>query len=166
MMHTSSCKTIAFFLHGLDSSSLGFKARWFKKRFPDMRIHDYRGDLACRLAQLEEETKGLDSCILVGSSYGGLMAACHAKRYPERCTALILLAPALNYENYEPSPKKPAMPVTLLIGKDDTVCPPDLVLPLAEQSFSRLDLRLVPDDHLLHHSFQELDWANLLRRQP
>ncbi len=165
-MADSSHKTTVFFLHGLDSSNLGFKARWFRERFPDMRIHDYGGDLSQRLAQLEEETRDLDNYILIGSSYGGLMAACHARRYPEKCIALVLLAPALNFENYQPPPEKLTMPVTLLIGEQDTVCPPELVLPLARQSFARLDIKLVQDDHLLHQSFQQLDWTRLLQTHP
>jgi len=36
-------------------------------------------------------------------------------------------------------------------------------LPRARQSFSRLNVHLVEDDHLLHHSFQQLDWPNLLQ---
>lgn len=162
-MDTSSRSTALFFLHGLDSSSLGFKARWFRERFPHMHIHDYTGDLLSRLQQLEKHCIGRDNLILVGSSYGGLMAACHARRYPGQCRALVLLAPALNFETYQPPPHKLAMPVTLLVGEQDTVCPPELILPLARQSFSRLDIKLVPDDHMLHHSFQKLDWARLLQ---
>lgn len=162
-MTTSPNTPALFFLHGLDSSSQGFKARWFRQRFPQMRIHDYTGSLASRLAQLTHHTKDIDRCILVGSSYGGLMAACQAKRYPQQCTALILLAPALNYEAYQPPPEKLAMPVFLLAGEEDTVCPPDLVLPLARQSFAQLEIKLVRDDHLLHHSFQKLDWPRLLQ---
>ena len=165
-MHISPPKPAIFFLHGLDSSSQGFKARWFRERFPRMRIHDYTGDFSSRLGQLEERTSGLDSYILVGSSYGGLMAACHARRYAGKCAALVLLAPALNFERYQPPPEKLAMPATLLIGAEDTVCPPELVLPLARQSFSRLKVKLVPDDHLLHHSFQQLDWPRLLHSDP
>ena len=155
-------KPAIFFLHGLDSSSQGFKARWFKARFPRMHIHDYTGNLVNRLGQLEEQTSSMDSYILIGSSYGGLMAACHARRYAEKCTSLVLLAPALNFEGYQPPPQKLDMPVSLLIGAEDTVCPPDLVLPLARQSFSRLDVKVAQDDHLLHHSFQHVDWTSLL----
>lgn len=89
-----------FFLHGLESSSQGFKARWFRARFPQMRIHDYQGDLHSRLAQLERESQGLDRLILVGSSFGGLMATCHAQRHPGQCAGLVLLAPALNFKEY------------------------------------------------------------------
>ncbi|NLZ17690.1 MAG: alpha/beta hydrolase [Desulfobulbaceae bacterium] len=162
-MDTPQNTPTLFFLHGLDSSSQGFKARWFREHFPQMCIHDYTGSLASRLSQLAHHTQGIGRYILVGSSYGGLMAACHARLYPQQCAALILLAPALNFEAYQPPPEKLDLPVTLLAGEGDTVCPPDLVLPLAYQSFSQLDIKLVHDDHLLHHSFQELDWPRLLQ---
>ena len=47
------------FLHGLDSSTQGTKARWFRQHFPQVRMHDYTGDLNQRLAQLEEQVQGL-----------------------------------------------------------------------------------------------------------
>ena len=163
-MADSSHKTTVFFLHGLDSSNLGFKARWFRERFPQMRIYDYNGDLSSRLKQLAEKTHGIEKYILVGSSYGGLMAACHASHFQGHCAALILLAPAFNFENYQPPVPNLDLPVTLLLGEQDTVCPPELVLPLARQSFSQLDIQLVQDDHFLHHSFQKLDWPRLLHQ--
>ena len=162
-MNSDQSSATVFFLHGLDSSNQGYKARWFNARFPQMRIHNYRGELADRLAQLKSETQSIHRLILVGSSFGGLMAACHAAQYPAQCAALVLLAPALNFHGYQVPTMALNMPVTLLIGKQDTVCPPDLVLPRARQSFSRLNVHLVEDDHLLHHSFQQLDWPNLLQ---
>ncbi|MGI6656566.1 MAG: alpha/beta hydrolase [Desulfobulbus sp.] len=154
--------TTAVFLHGLDSSIQGTKARWLRERFPEVRMRDYDGDLAQRLAQLEEHVAGLDHLVLVGSSFGGLMAACFAARHPERCRRLVLLAPALNFRDYQPPPEPLTMPVLLVIGDADTVCPPDRVLPLARRTFANLTVQLEADDHLLHHTFPALDWPTLL----
>ena len=150
------------FLHGLDSSTRGTKALWFRTHFPQVGMRGYHGDLEHRLAQLEEQTAGAERLILVGSSFGGLMAACFAARHPGQCRRLILLAPALNFNNYQPPPVPLTVPVFLVIGANDTVCPPDLVIPLARAAFSNLEVRLEDDDHLLHRTFPRLDWPALL----
>jgi pimeloyl-ACP methyl ester carboxylesterase len=105
---------------------------------------------------------GIDRLILVGSSFGGLMAACFASRHPERCRRLVLLAPALNFNSYQPPPTPLAVETLLVLGRHDTVCPPDLVLPQARASFAKLEVRIEEDDHMLHRTFPTLDWANLL----
>ncbi len=150
------------FLHGLDSSTQGTKARWFREYFPQVRMRDYTGDLSQRLAQLEEQVQGLEELILVGSSFGGLMATCFAIRYPERCKRLVLLAPALNFGEYRAPTIKITVPTLVIMGRHDTVCPPHLVQPQAEATFSQLELRIKDDDHMLHASFPVLDWPKLL----
>ena len=152
----------AFFLHGLDSSIQGTKAQWFRQHFPTVRMRNYDGDLSMRMDQLETQVAGLDQLILIGSSFGGLMAACFAIRYPQRCRRLVLLAPALNFSGYSLPALPTAVPALLVMGTQDTVCPPDLVLPQAQATFSKLELRIEDDDHLLHHSFPRLDWSDLL----
>lgn len=151
-----------FFLHGLDSSTQGTKARWFRQHFPQVRMRDYTGDLSQRLAQMEEQVQGLAGLILAGSSFGGLMATCFAIRYPERCRRLVLLAPALNFGEFQPPTQKITVPTLVIMGRHDTVCPPVLVQPQAEATFSDLELRIEDDDHMLHASFPVLDWPNLL----
>jgi len=158
----SQASSPVFFLHGLESSSRGTKAQWFAAHFPAVRIGDYHGDLDQRLAQLEEETVGLDRLVLVGSSFGGLMAACFAGRHPQQCRRLILLAPALNFSGYRPPAAPLAMETLLVIGEHDTVCPPDLVLPLARATFGNLTVQVTDDDHMLHRTFPNLDWPSLL----
>ncbi|ADW16678.1 alpha/beta hydrolase fold protein [Desulfobulbus propionicus DSM 2032] len=151
-----------FFLHGLDSSIQGTKARWFRDHFPQVGMQDYQGDLGQRLAQLETQLAGRDRLILVGSSFGGLMAACFAQRYPERCRRLVLLAPALNFGDYRPPSTPLTVPAVLVMGDQDNVCPPALVLPQARATFSDLTVWLEHDDHMLHRTFPALDWAALL----
>lgn len=152
----------ALFLHGLDSSIQGTKGQWFREHFPAVRMHDYHGDLDQRLSQLEGEVAGLDNLILIGSSFGGLMAACFAIRHPQQVGRLVLLAPALNFSGYQPPATPIHIPTLLIIGARDTVCPPDLVLPKAHATFSTLKIRVEEDDHMLHRTFPTLDWLQLL----
>ena len=154
--------SIPLFLHGLDSSILGTKAQWFGRHFPRVRLQNYTGDLAERLAQLEAQVAGLDRLVLVGSSFGGLMAACFALRSPERCRRLVLLAPALNFADFHPPATPIAVPTLVVTGTHDTVCPPGLILPLARACFTDLTVRLEDDDHMLHRTFPTLDWPHLL----
>jgi pimeloyl-ACP methyl ester carboxylesterase len=63
------------FIHGLDSSSRGTKGSFFRERYPTMLMEDYSGPLEARLGRLTESLAGKNNLILVGSSYGGLMAA-------------------------------------------------------------------------------------------
>jgi pimeloyl-ACP methyl ester carboxylesterase len=150
------------FLHGLDSSVQGTKAQWFRRHFPGVRLQNYTGDLAERLAQLEEQVAGLERLVLVGSSFGGLMAACFALRSPHRCRRLVLLAPALNFADFHPPAEPVSVPTLVVTGAHDTVCPPELILPLARASFADLEVRLEDDDHMLHRTFPTLDWPHLL----
>ncbi len=153
-----------FFLHGLDSSSKGSKGRWFAERFPEMRIPDFQGELATRLSLLETLCQGCNNLTLVGSSFGGLMATCFAIRHPGRCHSLVLLAPALNFPEFSPPQVKVTIPTSLIIGNQDTVTPPNKVLPLARKSFSQLQICRYEDDHMLHNSFEKLDWYRLLQK--
>ena len=151
-----------FFLHGLDSSSKGTKGQWFAKHFPEVRVPDFQGDLATRLRALETLCDGCNDLTLVGSSFGGLMATCFAMRHPGRCRSLVLLAPALNFPEFSPPQERIGIPTSLIIGNMDTVTPPDKVLPLAQKSFSQLQIFRVDDDHMLHNCFEHLDWQQLL----
>ena len=153
-----------FFLHGLDSSSKGTKGQWFAKHFPEVCTPDFEGDLATRLNTLEALCKDYNNLILVGSSFGGLMATCFAIRHPGRCRSLVLLAPALNFPEFLPPLEKIATPTTIIIGNQDTVTPPESVLPLAQKSFSQLQIFKYKDDHMLHNSFEQLDWQQLLQK--
>jgi len=151
-----------FFLHGLDSSGQGTKGRFFAEHFPHIHCPDFHGTLAKRLAQLTDLCQGLTSLTLIGSSFGGLMATCYAIDFPEKVGRLILLAPALNYGEYHPPPEKLSIPTLLVIGNNDTVTPPALVVPLAQQSFADLDIHLEDDDHLLNTTFPAMAWHELL----
>jgi pimeloyl-ACP methyl ester carboxylesterase len=150
------------YLHGLDSSGTGTKGRFFARNFPDVLTPDFSGTLQERLGQLDDLCRGEASLLFIGSSFGGLMAACFAAAHRERVKRLILLAPALNFPGYQIPREKINAPTYLLIGKGDVVTPADAVIPLADQSFADLVVDLVDEDHLLHQSFAALDWNDLL----
>ncbi len=151
-----------FFLHGLDSSSQGTKGRFFADNFPGLVSPDFKGDLAERLRVLETLCLNENDITFIGSSFGGLMAACFTIRHPEKVTNLILLAPALNYGEYRPPKKMLPTPTILIVGKHDTVTPADKIIPLAKKTFVNLEIRIEADDHMLHNSFKQLDWRKLL----
>ncbi len=151
------------FLHGLDSSSRGTKGRFFRGRYPEMLLEDFSGPLAERMDKLTSSLTGKGNLILVGSSYGGLMAALFACRHPARTRRLILLAPALGHADFTPWYATPLqLPVTLYHGRQDIVVPPGPTRRIAERLFGNLDHHLVDDDHDLHRVFPTLDWNRLL----
>jgi len=73
-----------------------------------------------------------------------------------------LLAPTLNFSEFFPPEEKVGTSATLIIGNQDTVTPPDRVLPLAEKLFFQLKICRYDHDHLQHDSFTKLDWHKLL----
>lgn len=151
------------FIHGLDSSSRGTKGTFFRETYPAMLMADYSGGLEERMGQLERQLTGKNDLILVGSSYGGLMAALFACRYPARVRRLTLLAPALGHGDFSDCFKTPLpLPVTVYHGRQDDVVPPEATRLIAERLFSNLDWHLVEDDHNLHRIFPTLDWDDLL----
>ena len=157
--------TATYFLHGLDSSGQGTKGQFFALNFPHVVCPDFQGTLPERLCQLEELAKTQHQLILIGSSFGGLMATCYAIEHPHKVARLILMAPALNFAEYRPPSKKLSTPTFLIIGKHDTVTPANLVVPLAKATFANLEIRIEDDDHMLHKSFQNLHWQKLLTDQ-
>jgi pimeloyl-ACP methyl ester carboxylesterase len=155
-------KTTTYFLHGLDSSGKGTKGQFFAQNFPQVVCPDFVGTLPNRLHQLETLCKNQQQLILIGSSFGGLMATHYATEHPEKITRLILLAPALNFEGYHPPAELLQIPTLIIVGKHDTVTPAAIVIPLAEATFADPAIRTEDDDHMLHDTFHRLDWQKLL----
>ena len=156
-------KNTLVFIHGLESTSQGTKAQYFRKLFPQMMIEDYTGNFQKRMQKLNSLLGGLDNLILVGSSFGGLMAAWFALENEPRVKKLILLAPALILEGFEnAATQKLQIPVILYHGIKDDVVNPDAVKKIAEKTFGRLEYHLVDDDHPLSNVFPTLDWPKML----
>lgn len=155
--------TVPIFLHGLASSSRGAKATWFHSRCPQMLIPDFAGSLNERMDQLRSLLATGEKYLLIGSSYGGLMATVHAIEHPEQVSRVILLAPALNFSEFIPyQGRHTNVPALVYLARHDTVTPPDMVRPFAEQTFLRLDCRTLDDDHMLLRVFYEIPWDMLL----
>ena len=111
------------FLHGLESGPWGSKARALREQYPDVASPDCTGviDLDQRVAlALAEVDKTDDHVVLVGSSFGGLVALHAAKRRSDRVVALLLLAPALHYGEQVPTV---SCPVVIMHGDADDVVP-------------------------------------------
>lgn len=151
------------FIHGLESSSQGEKGQYFHERYPDMLIEDYEGPFEARMDKLTRLLKGKENLILVGSSYGGLMAAVYACENQDRVKKLILLAPALilpQFGSYQQT--RLTLPVVLYHGKQDTIVPPAATRKIAEDVFTNLFYYAVTDDHSLHGHFERMPWDCLL----
>ena len=66
--------------------------------------------------------------VMIGSSFGGLMAAAFACQQPEQVTKLILLAPALIHPDFATDPPGPvSVPTVIYHGQQDTVVPAEPV---------------------------------------
>jgi pimeloyl-ACP methyl ester carboxylesterase len=151
------------FIHGLESTSYGTKGEFFRNKFPDMILEDFVGPLDQRMDKLNLLLRHMTDLVLVGSSYGGLMAAIYACRNPQAVRKLILLAPALNLIEFKPClSSRIGMPVVLYHGRLDDVVPPQDVQAIAGDVFTHLDYHLVNDDHSLHDTFGSMAWDDLL----
>ncbi len=151
------------FIHGLESTSQGTKGQYFRKHFPEMIIEDYTGDFAERMHKLAAVLAGKDNLILVGSSYGGLMAAQFTLQNETRIQKIILLAPALNLPEFCPGAGQLLhLPVIIYHGMDDNIVDPYIVKGIAVKVFRQLEYHLVDDDHSLNTTFPSLAWEKIL----
>lgn len=151
------------FIHGLESTSHGTKGEFFRNKYADMILEDFIGPLNQRMDRLNRLLENKTDLVLVGSSYGGLMAAIYACRNPQTVRKLVLLAPALNLTEFEPYLAcKIEIPAALYHGRFDDVVPPETVKIIAQKVFSNLDYHAVDDDHSLHHTFSDMAWDALL----
>ena len=154
---------VRVFIHGLESSGSGTKGVYFRKHYPDMIVEDYSGSFRERMSKLEEVLRGRKNLILTGSSFGGLMAAIFACLHQARVLKLILLAPALHLQFYDPYRDTTLpMPIAIYHGTKDDVVPLEAVRKTAETAYPNHTFHAVEDDHSLHHTFRSLDWDSLL----
>lgn len=128
-----------------------------------MIIPHLKGDLDERMKVLNRILEDKERIVLVGSSFGGLMATLFAITAPERCERLILLAPALNLLEAGVIPPTPLkVPTWIFHGTNDDVIPIESVKEIAAILFSNLKFYTVKDDHFLRNTFSHLEWDELL----
>lgn len=166
------------YVHGSDSSSQSGKARQFAQKFAGMITPDFTGSFDERMNQLFKVLGKEKGWTIIGSSYGGLMAAVFASENPNQVEKLVLLAPAiLKDENgiyYDPVIGEPlkgnwkhlqtiSVPTVIVHGNQDDVVPLEPVRKTAEELFSDLEFIIVEDGHRLQKAFGELDWEEILR---
>lgn len=153
------------FLHGLESSSKGTKAIFLGDLYPEMKIPDFRGTLSERMKSLYAILAEQSNIILIGSSFGGLMAAIFAMEYPDAVKRIVLLAPALNFpefDNYRI--RQINVPSWMFIGRGDSVTPAEKVVPTARKIFTNLRYTEVDDDHSLAGTFRTFNWEAMLSK--
>ena len=151
------------FLHGLEGSSKGTKATFLRDLYPEMEIPDFAGSLSERMASLHAILAGQKNVILIGSSFGGLMATIFAMEFTDAVDRIVLLAPALNFPEFTSYMTQPIeIPTWMIIGREDTVTPSAKVAPMAKIFFANLHYVEVDDDHRLAKTFRYLDWRTLL----
>jgi pimeloyl-ACP methyl ester carboxylesterase len=151
------------FIHGLESNNQGTKAVYFRKNFPGMLTPNFPGSLEERMAKLRALLSEKSDILLVGSSFGGLMASIFAMQNEPRVKRLILLAPAINLVEFTPyRDRKVQIPVHLYHGRQDEVISLEGVQSVARQVFSDLTFHAVDDDHYLHKTFEKIEWDTLL----
>jgi len=151
------------FIHGLESSNQGTKSIFFREKYPDMVIPYFTGPLNERMRSLRSVLSQKTGIILVGSSFGGLMATIFAMENEESVERMILLAPAINLVEFADYRSKAiSIPVWIYHGRSDEVIPLNGVESVARSVFRDLSFHVVEDDHYLHKTFKTLDWDRLL----
>ena len=151
------------YLHGLESNSQTYKAALVREVYPDLITPDFVGSLDERMQKLYPILNSASNWTLIGSSYGGLMAALFSTRFPAQVRKQILLAPALMLPEFaEKLPAPIDVPTIIIHGRQDDIVPVATVRPLAEKVFKNLEYRLVDDDHRLHQTASKLDWKSII----
>lgn len=152
------------YLHGLDSNSQTHKAAIIRAIYADLITPDFTGSLDERMQQLYPILADASDWTLIGSSFGGLMAALFSTQHPNQVRRLILLAPALMLPEFaQRLPNPIAVPTVLVHGRQDTIVPLNQITPLAEKVFRYLTYHIVDDDHRLHQTAEALDWKTFIQ---
>jgi pimeloyl-ACP methyl ester carboxylesterase len=151
------------FIHGLEGTSQGEKARLLRSLFPTILTPDFSGPLEARLDSFRSILGEAKGWRMIGSSFGGLMAAIFTCQRPEQVEQLVLLAPALLWPDFAASPPAPVdVPVIIYHGTQDKIVPLQPTKELAQKVFHNLDFRIVDDDHGLYKTVHTIDWIVLL----
>jgi len=152
------------FIHGLVSSGQAYKASFLRQHFfPDLLSPDFPGTLEERMARLYDVLGDAGDFTIIGSSFGGLMAALFTCDQPQRVRKLILFAPALLWPDFADNPPAPvSVPTVVYHGRQDGIVPLAPTKALAQRVFTNLIYHEVDDDHSLHATVQAIDWPMLV----
>lgn len=144
-----------YFFHGLESTPTGSKYQRLKEEFKDYELQspDFQGmDLEERLEKALRITAHETDLVIVGSSFGGLLASALYSLHPERIAALVLMAPALHradaqaYVERLPTQDR----IVVIHGRDDDVVPLDAVRSFLKDHL--IEVVEVDDGHRLAQS--------------
>ena len=152
------------FLHGLESSSLTYKASVIRKSYPALIVPDFTGPLEARMEAFYPIMGNKKDWTVIGSSFGGLMGAIFTCEHPDQVQKLVMLAPALIWPDFAsyPTRKPVSVPTTIIHGTQDEVIPLEPVREIAQKVFTNLTCHIVDDDHRLHKTTDTLDWRAIL----
>ena len=140
-----------YFFHGLESGPHGTK---FRRLSADVDVvsPDFQGmDIWQRLDKAARLTEGRTDLIVVGSSFGGLLAALLYSRHPDRFRGYVLLAPALHHDAADQVERMPESAIVIHGTRDDVV-PLEAVRERCAQH--DVEVTEVDDDHRLHGSLE------------
>ncbi|MFW9897358.1 MAG: YqiA/YcfP family alpha/beta fold hydrolase [Candidatus Thorarchaeota archaeon] len=161
------------FIHGLESSGKGFKGRLLRKVIPEIVSPDFKEFdpslniydlLEIRMRELNMILSEKKPWILIGSSFGGLMASIYTLNNPNIVSKLILLAPFIVSRKLKVNRYKPVeVPVIVYHGKYDRTVPYKPAKERAQQLFANLEYRIVDDDHFLHNTVSSIDWQKIIQ---
>lgn len=141
-----------YYLHGLESKPFGTKYRALDEHLDvyanDYSMFDAERDIEGRVAKGLADIKYDERVFLVGSSFGGLMAALMFQEVPEKIVGMVLLAPALTFEQAKAI--KTLERTVIIHGEHDELIPFDDVARIAAEL--SVPLIKVKDTHRLHNS--------------
>jgi len=145
----------------MQSSPNGFRANYLRERFPDVVVPALTPDVHERRSILASLIQ--PGAVLIGSSLGGLSALDFVRLYPERVSAMVLLAPAVGFHQTEfRSPEiltfisdlfVPAgIPTTVIAGERDEIVDIKAIEAMIVRSpeSAAIDYHTVDDTHRLH----------------
>lgn len=157
----SDVSQLVVFAHGMESGPWGTKIDALAKVATTagwaVDSRDYRStkDPDERVRMLLANPPQADKLVLVGSSMGGYVSAmaCEALR-PD---GLLLIAPALYFQDYDAEPTGIPSLCSVVHGWHDDIVPPERALRFANTH--KAELHMLDGDHRLVEQISELEWV-------
>ena len=161
------------FIHGLVSSGDGFKGQLLRKTLPRCLTPNFTPFTQHkpikilfkeRMEQLIPILEEKSQWIIIGSSFGGLMATIFTLENPSKVSKLILLAPYLSIPLLDPEVYTSVdVPVLVYHGIYDEIVSFKRSQMLAEKLFTNLIYYKVDDDHTLKKTVKALKWKKIIK---